>query len=227
MTTTQPTTGPSPPLDASAYRAHRVQLRDGAALIVRPIQADDGERLRRFHGRLSPISIRLRYFHLVPSLTDEMITSLTRVDGINQMTLVAAIAGNDAPTAPEPEIIGMVNCNRMRPDAAEVAFIVADAWQGRGVAGALLGAAADCARAHGFRHLLAITLHSNTRMLTALRRSGFPCALQERGDEEVDVWLDITEDLTENLRRRLGSDARETMPDLAAGSDPEWDRASP
>lgn len=221
MTTTEPTTGPSPPADASVYHTHHMQLRDGAVLIVRPIQPNDGERLQRFHARLSTISIYRRYFRLVPSLTDEMIISLTRVDGINQMTLVTTVAGETAPAAPEPEIIGMVNCNRMGPDAAEVAFIVEDAWQGRGVAGALLNAAVDCARARGFRHLLAITMHSNTRMLAVLRRSGFPCALRERGDEEVDVWLDITED----LRRRPGSSARETMPDLAASGDPEWDRA--
>ncbi len=210
VTTTEIASHPSLPSGAGAFSAHRVQLRDGAALVMRPIQTNDSERLQRFHARLSPTSIRLRYFHLVPFLTEEMIASFTRVDWINQMALVATVAGADAAVTPEQEIIGMANCNRISTDAAEVAFLVEDAWQGRGVASALLDDVAACARARGFRRLLAITLQGNVRMLTVLRRCGFPCALQERGDEEVDVWLDLTQD----LRRSPGSSARASMPDL-------------
>ena len=223
MTTTETASSPSLPSGASAFPAHRVQLRDGAALVIRPIRADDGERLQHFHKRLSLTSIRLRYFHLVPFLTEEMVASFTRVDWINQLALVATVAGDDAAATPGQKIIGMANCNRMSPDAAEVAFLVEDAWQGRGIASALLDDVVTCARAHGFRHLLAITLQSNVRMLTVLSRCGFPCAVQRRRDEEVDVWLDITED----VRRSPGSSARTTVPYLFAEGELEAEPTYP
>jgi GNAT superfamily N-acetyltransferase len=86
----------------------------------------------------------------------------------------------------------MVNYDRISADAAEAAFVVADAWQGRGVASVLLYDLAAYARERGFRHFLAITLRRNLRMLNLLRRCGFPCAVHDGGDEEIEVWLDIT-----------------------------------
>lgn len=196
MTTTESAArlSPPPPVDAIAPRAQRVRLRDGAVLVVRPIGTDDGERLQHFHARLSLTSIHMRYFHLVPTLPEAVVATFTHVDWINHMVLVATVAGDDAPAAPEQELIGMVNCDRISADAAEVAFVVADAWQGRGVAGILLYDVAACARVRGVRHLLAITLPGNSRMLTMLRHCGFPCTMQDRGDEEeIDAWLDITQ----------------------------------
>lgn len=180
--------------------AHRVRLRDGAVLDVRPIRPGDSERLQRFHARLSPASVLLRYFHVVPALPEAVIACFTHVDYVNRMTLVATAPGDVATAAREQEsepeweweMVGMVNCDRISAEAAEVAFVVADAWQGRGVAGILLCDLAAYARECGFRHLLAITLRCNLRMLNLLRHCGFPCTVHDGGDEEIEAWLDIT-----------------------------------
>jgi len=181
------------PLSVSvAASAHRVRLRDGAVVDVHPICPDDGERLQRFHARLSPTSIHMRYFHAVPVLPDAVVAAFLRIDAENRMTLVATV-DDDAHMMSRWEIMGMVNCVRISPDAAEIAFVVEDAWQGRGVAGTLLYDAAMWAHGCGFRRFLAITLRRNCRMLNMLRHCGFPCTLHDAvGDEEVDVWLDIT-----------------------------------
>jgi RimJ/RimL family protein N-acetyltransferase len=198
-------------------RAHRVLLRDGAAIDVRPIQPDDGERLRCLHARLSPASIRMRYFHVVPSLSDALVATITHVDYVDRMALVATVGADNATALRKQEIVGMVNYDRISADAAEVAFVVEDAWQGRGVASTLLYDLAAYARECGFRRFLAITLRHNIRMLNVLRQCGFPCTLHDRGDEEVDAWVDIAA----TPMCRLGPFTRRTVLDVHADVEPE------
>ncbi|HEX5157130.1 MAG TPA: GNAT family N-acetyltransferase [Ktedonobacterales bacterium] len=190
---TTETDSSSIPRSASiAASAQRVRLRDGAVVDVHPIRPADGERLRHFHARLSPLSIQMRYFHAVPSLPEAVVAAFLCIDAVNRMTLVATV-DDDAQVTSRWEIVGMVNCDRISPNAAEIAFLVEDAWQGRGVASILLYDAATWAHECGFRRFLAITLRRNHRMLNMLRHCGFPCTLHDVvGDEEVEVWLDIT-----------------------------------
>lgn len=186
---------PSPNAALLASLAHRVWLRDATAIDVRPIQQDDGDRLRRFHARLSPSSIRMRYFHVMPFLSDAMVATFTHVDYVDRMALVATVGGIGADNASDTarqEIVSLVNYERISADTAEVAFLVEDAWQGKGIATTLLYDLAAYARTHGFRYFLAIMLHRNIPMLNLLRQCGFPCTLNDRGDDEVAVRLDIT-----------------------------------
>lgn len=193
------------PLVSLASLGHRVWLCDATVIDVRPIQPDDGDRLRRFHARLSPASIRMRYFHLVPVLPDAIVAGFTHVDYLDRMALVATVGGNalDAPdamntrdSAPDDtaaqEIVSMVNYERVSADTAEIAFLVEDAWQGKGIASTLLYDLAAYAQPHGFHYFLAITLYRNVAMLNLLRRCGFPCTLRDRGDDEIHALLDIT-----------------------------------
>ncbi len=183
-----------PPPRAAAL-AHRAWLPDGAMIDVRPMLPDDGDRLRRFHARLSPASVVSRYFHVMPFLSDAMVTAYTHIDYLDRMALVAApcVGAPPVPSATAPcEIVSVVNYERISPDAAEVAFLVEDAWQGKGIATLLLYDLAAYALMCGFRYFLAITVHRNRRMLSTLARCGYPCTVHEMGDDEVDIWLDIT-----------------------------------
>jgi GNAT superfamily N-acetyltransferase len=75
-------------------------------------------------------------------------------------------------------------------DAAEVAFVVADEFQGRGVGGLLLRNLAAIARARGIARFVADTLSDNRRMLRTFQRSGFPTT-RSRADGVERVTLDI------------------------------------
>lgn len=137
-----------------------VNLPDGAGIEVRAIAADDDERLRRFHARLSSETVYLRFFTPHPELSTAEATHFTHVDHRCREAVVA-VSGDD--------IVGVARFDRLpRSDDAETAVVVEDAWQGRGVGSALLRSLADRAVAVGVRRFVADVLARNGRMLRLL-----------------------------------------------------------
>jgi RimJ/RimL family protein N-acetyltransferase len=166
---------------------HDLTLRDGSIVHVRAIRADDTARLQAFHAHLSMDSIIWRFFRSVPSLSDEQARHFTRVDYVNRMALIAT-QGEGAAEA----ILAVVRYDRMAGEReAEVAFVVQDAWQGYGIATALLHELAAYARAHGVERFVALTMGSNVRMLDVLHNCGFSCRTRYDGGDII-ATLDIT-----------------------------------
>lgn len=130
---------------------------------LRAMQPDDGERLLRFHHGLSPETVYLRFFSVHPDLQPKELDHFTHVDHEDREAVVAVV---------DDEIVGVGRFDRMEPDAAEVAFVVADAWQGRGLGRRLFAALADRARAIGIDRFVADTLPHNERMLAVFRHCG-------------------------------------------------------
>src|SRR5689334_6996165 len=162
-----------------------LQLHDGHVIHVRAIRPNDDERLRAFHRQLSPDAILFRFFHLLPELSAPDAEHFTHVDFVNRMALLAT-TGSAEPEA----ILGVVRYDRIEDTTAEVAFVVADAWQGHGIATALLHRLAAYARTKGIATFVAITMSSNARMIEVLRNSGFPLTV-EYGGGTLEVRLDI------------------------------------
>lgn len=170
-----------------AQLSHDLLLRDGSVVHVRAILAGDAARLQAFHAHLSMDSIIWRFFRSVPSLSDEQARQFTHVDYLDRMALVAT-RGADA----AEEIIAVVRYDRsMGAREAEVAFVVQDAWQGHGIATALLHELAAYAREHGIERFVALTMGSNARMLDVLHNCGFPCRTRYDGGDII-ATLEIT-----------------------------------
>jgi acetyl coenzyme A synthetase (ADP forming)-like protein len=150
---------------------------------IRPISERDGDRLVEFHSGLSPESVYLRYFSSHGELNPEEIHRFTHVDGDERMALVATV--RDA-------IIGVARYDRLerRPDEAEVAFLVADAFQGRGVGTLLLEMLAAHARPRGIVRFRAETLWQNKAMQDMFRHAGFDLKTSFDGGV-VDVCMEI------------------------------------
>jgi RimJ/RimL family protein N-acetyltransferase len=166
---------------------HDLTLRDGSVVHVRAIHADDTARLQSFHAHLSMDSIIFRFFRTVPRISDEQATQFTHVDYVNRMALVATRGEGEA-----EEILAVVRYDRTTEEReAEVAFVVQDAWQGHGIATALLHQLAAYAHAHGVDRLIALTMGSNVRMLDVLHNCGFPCHTRYDGGDIL-ATLDIT-----------------------------------
>jgi len=136
-----------------------------------------------FHGRLSPESIYRRFFTSHPKLSPAEVDRFTCVDGHDRMALVATLNG---------QIVGIARYDRFRaaPAEAEVAFVVQDAHQGRGLGTLLLEHLAGYARTQGVDTFRAETLWENRPMQEVFRRAGF---IEEARPDHgiVDVRLDI------------------------------------
>jgi len=130
---------------------------------LRLMAADDGERLQRFHHALSPETVYLRFFSVHPELQPREIERFTHVDHAQREAIVALV---------DDEIIGVGRFDRMNPDEAEVAFVVADEWQGQGIGRALFDRLATRAREVGVNRFVADTLPHNERMLGVFRGCG-------------------------------------------------------
>lgn len=146
---------------------HRVSLRDGSMLRVRPMRPEDTAREQRFFGGLSEQSRYLRFQHHLPALSARMLERFTQLDYDRELALVAL----------EPEGDEFVAVGRYvpMPDGmnAEFALAVADAWQGRGLGAVLLTKLAECARAAGYDTLVGMVLNANHGMVDLALNLGF------------------------------------------------------
>ena len=113
--------------------AERVTLRDGAELLVRPVEATDKAAMVEGFAGFGEHSRRQRFFAPKRSLTARELARFTEVDHDEAECLVALDAETGAGA-------GAARFERLTPggDVAEVSVSVVDAWQGRGVAGVLL-----------------------------------------------------------------------------------------
>jgi RimJ/RimL family protein N-acetyltransferase len=109
-----------------------------------------------------------------PELSDQELQRFTHVDHVNREALVAVH---------RREIVGVARLDRLSDggDEAEVAFVVADAWQGRGLGTVLFERLAARARELGIRRFVADTLVVNRRMLAVFRATGLPVAERFEG----------------------------------------------
>lgn len=161
-------------------------LRDGTRVRMRPIQPDDTERERAFHAHLSGDTVVFRFFRYMPEMSLRDAEHFTHLDYENRMALVATLGEGD-----QERFLAVVRYDRLDQESAEIAFVVADEWQGHGIATALLLHLADYARARGITRLVAITMASNMRMLEVLRHCGYPITIRsDHSDDEVS--LDIS-----------------------------------
>jgi acetyl coenzyme A synthetase (ADP forming)-like protein len=159
-----------------------VVLRDGATVHLRPYRETDARKVREFLGGLSPDTIYLRFFCVLP--VDRVdLAALASSDPAARYTLLAEGGGR---------VLSLASYARS-PDAAseaEVAFVIADSVQGRGLGTRLLEVLAEVARAHDITTFTAHVLGQNGRMLQVFRESGFHVDLTLESGEYL-VTLDL------------------------------------
>jgi GNAT superfamily N-acetyltransferase len=142
-----------------------IEISDGRSAMLRPIRADDGERLVSFHDALSPHAVYERYFTLHAHLSPSEVEHYTHVDYVDRFALVVEF---------EDRIIAVGRYERIPASTeAEVAFLVADAYQHQGIGTLLLRRLAQAARTRGIRTFVALTLAENRDMLDVFLNSGF------------------------------------------------------
>jgi GNAT superfamily N-acetyltransferase len=156
------------------------ELVDGTVLRVRPLVPRDRAALAERFRRLSPDTRYARFLHPVERLSPADLDLLVdSVDGETHVALVleavrVATDGRGAVTGIEVAGVGVGRYVRWpdRPDAADVAFTVDDAWHGRGCGRALGAALAGHARTEGVRVFTADVLADNAACLRLLAGLG-------------------------------------------------------
>jgi RimJ/RimL family protein N-acetyltransferase len=161
-------------------------LPSGSRVLVRPIAADDKDKLARGLRQLSEESIRKRFLAAKPRFTRAELRYLTEVDGANHLALVAVL--EDDPD----QLVAVARCVRLpdREATAEMAIVVGDPWQNQGLGRAMATALADAALAVGIRRFAATMLGDNEPARRLMRTFA-------RRLEEGQVYAGVREVLVE------------------------------
>ena len=136
---------------------------------MRPIRPEDAQMETEFVRELSVESRYFRFMDTMRELTPDLLARFTQIDYDREMAFVTTIRKDGA----ELEIaVGRYATN---PDGAscEFAVVVADRWQGRGLASAMLKALIAVARERGLHEMMGHIMAGNDRMLKLAQELGF------------------------------------------------------
>ena len=139
------------------------RLPDGTRVTIRLARPEDAEAVAEMHSRCSEQTRYQRYFAPITEWRGDQLNRLA--GGHRGATLVAQDA--------QGNVVGLGNVFPDRPgdtQTAEIAVIIEDAWQGRGLGSRLLRHLVDLARRQGFDEVIALVLATNTGMVSLLHR---------------------------------------------------------
>jgi RimJ/RimL family protein N-acetyltransferase len=161
-----------------------IRLRDGTLARMRPIRADDTPRLVALYDHLSRDTRYQRFFSVMQRLPPHWARFLANVDYESRLALVV-----ESPDDPDTLIAVARYEPAGEPGVAEVAFVVQDGWQDRGVGTVLFGALLAAAELNGIRRFRAWVLADNRRMLDLITRFG---QVNQREIDQAVVELTFT-----------------------------------
>jgi RimJ/RimL family protein N-acetyltransferase len=144
------------------------RLRDGSSVEIRALRPDDREDMLVAIGRTSAQSIQRRFFVPKRGFSEREISFFIDIDFRNHVALVAEVEEDG-----HPVIVGGGRYIVTEAGAAELAFVVVDAYQGKGIGTALLRHLIELARDAGLKELAADVLPDNAAMLGLFGRLGF------------------------------------------------------
>jgi acetyltransferase len=159
-------------------------MKDGSPVTVRPIRPEDEPAMVRFHETLSERSVYLRYFHfmnLEQRVTHERLTRICFIDYDREMALVAERRN---PTSGDSEILGVGRLSKIHGSSeAEVAVLISDKFQGRGLGKELLAQLLIVGADEKLTKLTADILPDNRDVMRVCEKLGF--SLKHSLEDEV------------------------------------------
>ena len=147
------------------------RLRDGRPVTIRALRPDDETQMLAAVDHTDPESLRRRFFAPKRGFSEKEKAFFMQIDFVDHVALVAEIDQGG-----KGVIIGGGRYIVAHPGAAEVAFVVVDAYQGQGIGGLLTRHLVELAHAAGLKQLAADVLPENTAMRKVLGKYGFQTA---------------------------------------------------
>ncbi|MBR0816712.1 GNAT family N-acetyltransferase [Bradyrhizobium liaoningense] len=173
-------------LEADSYSV-REHLRDGSPVEIRALRSEDEVGMLAAVEGTSAQSLQRRFFAMKRHFSDRERAFFVDVDFKTHVALVA-LAGEAGQTA----IVGGGRYIVFEPGRAEMAFMVVDAWQGRGVGSILMRHLINLAGEAELRELSAEVLPENATMLSVFGKFGFEPAAR-RDPQTVHLVLKLNE----------------------------------
>ncbi|MHB8653888.1 MAG: GNAT family N-acetyltransferase [Terriglobia bacterium] len=166
-------------------------LKDGTPVTVRPIVPEDEPLLAKFHQTLSDHSVYMRYFHILPLGNRVEHKRLANICHADQDQEVVLVAEGDGPEPGGRKIIGVGRWNKFPGTPhAEIAVLVSDEFQNRGVGTELFVRLIEFARVKKLQRLFAKILPENLGMQHVARKLGFQLT-RELSDPIITATLDL------------------------------------
>ena len=143
---------------------------DGADLVVRPIRPTDEEMMSDMFYDLSDQTIINRFFSMLKSMPHRRLQEFCCIDYEEDMSLVV-ISGK----SPRQKMVG-VGSYHLNPatNRAEIAFLVADDWQGRGIGTYLMQYLVKVAKSKNIKGFTAEVMRDNVAMIALMHKAGVP-----------------------------------------------------
>jgi RimJ/RimL family protein N-acetyltransferase/acyl CoA:acetate/3-ketoacid CoA transferase beta subunit len=164
-------------------------LRDGTEIFFRPVKPTDEPALSEMLYSLSAEAVSTRYFAATMTFPHRDVQKLTNIDYHSDLAIVGVVPG------PSGEQIVAIAQYFLDPktQAAEVAFIVQDEWQQKGMGTFLLAYLAQIARQRGVRRFYAKVLPRNKAMLAIFHNSGYRINTEFDG-EAYSIMFDLAKE---------------------------------
>jgi acetyltransferase len=153
------------------------KLRDGRTVLLRPIKPEDEPLWLEMFQNFSEESIRYRFFQIIKDTPHEVRVRYCNIDYDREMAIVAELDEGG-----HRKILGVVRVG-LEPDrkSGEIAFIVADPWQGLGLGTKMIDHMIDVCKDMGVETLYAIMLPDNMRAINLMKKMGFTIKYVEEG----------------------------------------------
>jgi len=159
-------------------------MKDGNSVTLRPIRPEDEPAMVHFHETLSERTVYLRYFHLMNLEQRTQHERLTRICFIDYDREMALVAERRNPDTGASEILGVGRMMKLHgTNEAEVAVVVSDKWQGRGLGKELLARLLVVGGDEKLSKLTADILPDNREVMRICEKLGF--TLKHSLDDEV------------------------------------------
>ncbi len=163
-------------------------LRDGTELFFRPVKPTDEQELTEMLYSLSTESVRKRFFSHTTAFPHRDVQQLTNIDYEQNLAIVGTVPG----PAGEEELVAIAQYFLdPRTMAAEIAFIVQDEWQDKGMGSLLMRRLAKIAAERGVKRFDASVLPENKAMLAVFQNSGYPVKTEFDGDS-YSIEIELT-----------------------------------
>jgi len=166
---------------------HYDTLKDGTEIFFRPIKPTDEPALAEMLYSLSDQSVRTRYMTRTKAFPHRDVQQLTNIDYKNDMAIVGVVPGV---SGDEIVAVGQYFLDP-KTQAAEVAFVVQDEWQQKGMGTFLLDYITQIAKQRGVKRFYAKVLPNNKPMLVIFHNSGYKVNTEFDG-EVYNITYDLT-----------------------------------